>query len=134
MHFYIIEKLKLIVGMNPKVGCTTFKTLLLRKLGHEIKGNVHLDMLTDDNVKSGKYDIEFIPKLSNINLNNYTKICIIRNPYERLISGIRQRSEPLCNIKNKNFGNLSKNTISIFLQNLKQHNCIEHHFKPHTSN
>ena len=41
MHFIIVEKLKLIVGWNPKVACTTLKTLILRKLGHEIKGNVH---------------------------------------------------------------------------------------------
>ena len=34
MHFIIVDKLKLIVGWNPKVACTTLKTLILRKLGH----------------------------------------------------------------------------------------------------
>ena len=130
MHFYNVEKLKLIVGWNPKVACTTVKILILKKLGHEIVGNVHLDMLAKGNLQSGRYDIYKLsnPKFKNINLNDYTKICIVRNPYERLISGIRQRSRKLCDFNI--FGDLSENTISMFLQNLKNHNYLEHHFYP----
>ena len=129
MLFYIIEELKLIVGWNPKVACTTVKTLLLRKLGHQIK-KVHM-FLNQKNLNSGKYGIlNYNPKLNNIDLNNYTKICCVRNPYERLISGIRQRSPHLCNFKN--FGDLSENTINMFLQNLKKYNYLEHHFQPQT--
>ena len=132
MYFYIIEKLKLIVGWNPKVACTTIKTLLLKKLGFEIKGNVHDDMLTPDNLNCGKYGIlRYNPKLNNVDLNSYTKICILRNPYERLISGIRQKSNFLCNFKT--YGDLSENTISEFLQNLKTHNYIERHFIPQSN-
>ena len=132
MHFYIIEKLNLIVGWNPKVACTTIKTLLLKKLGYEIKINVH-EMLNDENLQSGKYNIlYFNPKLNNINLNNYTKICFVRNPYQRLISGIRQRSEFLNNFKR--YGDLSKNTINKFLKNLEKYNYVEHHFIPQTDN
>ena len=133
MYFLIIKKLKLIVGWNPKVACTTVKTLILRKLGHEIKGNVHNDMLTKPNLNCGKYDILlYNPKLNNEDLNSYTKICIVRNPYERLISGIRQRSQWLCDYKKR--GDLSDNTITMFLQNLKKYNYIEHHFIPQTNN
>ena len=94
MHYYIIPKLNLIVGWNPKVACTTIFYLLLTKLNHKIKGNIHLDMINKENLKSGKYDIYdfFDPKFENIDLNSYTKICVVRNPYERLISTIRQRS------------------------------------------
>ena len=133
MHFLIIKKLKLIVGWNPKVACTTVKTLILRKLGHEIKGNVHAVMLSQANLNCGKYDILlYNPKLNNGDLNSYTKICIVRNPYERLISGIRQRSPMLCDYKTH--GDLSDNTITMFLQNLKKYNYLEHHFIPQTNN
>ena len=132
MKIYIIEKLKLIVGWNPKVACTTVKTLILRKLGHEIKGNVHNDMLTMANLKCGKYDILWYNPKLNVDLNNYTKICFVRNPYERLISGIRQRSSFLCNFTD--FGDLSENTINMFLQNLKKYNYIENHFIPQVEN
>ena len=91
-----------------------------------------MDMLIHENLKSGKYDIYdfFDPKFENIDLNSYTKICAVRDPYERLISGIRQRSPFLCNFKR--YGDLSENTISEFLQNLKTHEYIEGHFRPQT--
>ena len=62
MHYFIIPKLKIIVGWNPKVACTTIKSLLLNKLGYDIEGNIHLDMLNKANVESGKYDIYMIWK------------------------------------------------------------------------
>lgn len=133
MHFLIVPKLNLIVGWNPKVACTTIKYLLLTKLNHEIEGNIHNDMLTKPNLQSGKYDIYDLknPKFENIDLNSYIKVCIVRNPYERLISGIRQRSFYLASDDCKI--NVSKNTITEFLQNLKTHNYIEHHFIPQTN-
>ncbi len=139
MYYYIIPKLNLIVGWNPKVACTTIFYLLLTKLNHEIKGNIHNDMINKENRQSGKYDIYDLhnPKFENIDLNSYTKICIVRNPYERLISGIIQRSEFLVSDDCKNHmkgKDLSKNTITELLQNLKTHNYIEPHFNPQTIN
>lgn len=133
MRFFIIPKLNLIVGWNPKVACTTVKYLLLTKLNHKIEGNIHNDMLTGKSLQSGKYDIYNLqnPKFENIDLNSYTKICIVRNPYERLISGIRQRANFLVSDECKT--NVSKNTITEFLQNLKTHNYVEHHFIPQTN-
>jgi hypothetical protein len=133
MRFLIVPKLNLIVGWNPKVACTTIKYLLLTKLGHNIEGNIHIDMLTKKNLESGKYDIYDLknPKFKNIDLNSYTKICVIRNPYERLISGIRQRSSFLVN--DLKWIDVSKNTITEFLHNLKTHDYIEDHFKPQTN-
>lgn len=91
-------------------------------------------MLTKENRESGKYGIYELqnPKFKNIDFNSYTKICVIRNPYERLISGIRQRSNFFVN-KFKKMG-VSKNTITEFLQKLKTHDYIEHHFYPQTMN
>lgn len=133
MKFLIIPKLNLIVGWNPKVACTTIKYLLLTKLGFKIEGNIHNDMLTKQNLESGKYDIYNFPnpKFSNIDLTTYIKLCVIRNPYKRLISGIRQRSNFFINEFIK-FGwfDISENTITDFLQNLKTHNFIENHFYP----
>ena len=144
MHYYIIPKLNLIVGWNPKVACTTIVYLLLTKLNHEIKdlstGNIHNIMLCDENLQSGKYDIYYLhdPKFKNIDLDSYTKICVVRNPYERLISGLRQRVDYLLSDHCKNTRmdgkDLSKNTITDFLQNLKTHNYVEHHFFPQTNN
>ena len=115
MHFIKIPKLNLIVGINPKVACTTIFHLLLTKLGHPIQGNIHLDMLTKVNLKSGKYGIyELDPELDHENIENYTKICVIRNPYTRLISGIRQRSWFFIHDFKKL--DVSKNTITEFLE------------------
>ena len=132
MKFLIIPKLNLIIGWNKKVACTTIKYLLLTKLGYNIEGNIHNDMLTQQNLNIGKYDIYDLnnPKFKNINLNSYIKICVIRNPYERLISGIRQRSFFLTN--NLEWLDVKKNTITQFLQNLKKYNYIESHFEPQT--
>ena len=127
MYFLVMKNLKLIVGYNPKVACTTIKILILRKLGHEI--DVEKDVHKSELIRSLK---NLNPKLNNVDLNSYTKICIVRNPYERLISGIRQRSGCLCDF-NKG-GDFSDNTITMFLQNLKKYNYIEHHFIPQTEN
>ena len=133
MHFIKIPKLNLIVGWNSKVACTTIFHLLLTKLGHPIQGNIHIDMLTKVNLKSGKYGIyELDPELDDENIENYTKICVIRNPYARLISGIRQRSWFFIHDFKKL--DVSKNTITEFLENLKTHNYIEKHFFPQTKN
>ncbi len=92
-------KIYIIVGLNPKVENNTVKTLMLRKLGHEII-NIHDDMLTPANLNCGKYDIlRYNAKLKDFKLKSF-KICFIRNPYGRLISGIRQILGSLCNFKN----------------------------------
>lgn len=134
MLYLIIPKLKLIVGWNPKCGCTTIKTLLLNKLNHEIIGNVHLDMLTKENLISGKYDIFSLTK-NNINdydYESYLKVCIKRNPFNRLISGLRQRSRWLCNeYKNKEI--IKNMLIKDFVLSLKTTDNIDDHFNSQTS-
>lgn len=129
MHFLIIPREKLIIGHSPKSGCTTIKQILLRKLNHKIIANVH-EMLNPDNLISGKYDIfnlSFYLKNNKINYDEFTKILILRNPYSRLISGIRQRSKFMCDNGFKNY------TITEYLDYLKNNNYgIDGHFFPQT--
>ena len=56
-------------------------------------------MLTQENLISGKYDIFSLTKdnINNYDYESYLKVCIKRDPFNRLISGLRQRSYWLCN-------------------------------------
>ena len=133
MRYLVIPKLKLLIGWNPKVACTTIFTIILKKLDIKIIGNVHLDMMThlyNKNEKNGKYGIYKldINNLKDFNLKDFKKIAIIRNPYNRLISGIRQRSTSL---SKNGFGNYN---ITYFLININKVILRDGHFKTQTNN
>ena len=88
MLIYVVEKLKLIIGLNPKVGMTTIFTILLKKLGHEIFTDVDT-MLSSHNTKIGKYDISnYDPKLNNLGdtstILNYRSIDVVKHKLENL--------------------------------------------------
>jgi len=135
----LVPKLNLIIGLNPiirfnpKVACTTLKYVILHKLGYNVEKKCHT--FFQEILREKKEILNLNNNLiKGKTINSYKKICIIRNPYERLISGIRQRSKALI-LKKNNFGvDVSKNTITEFLQNLKNHNYIEPHFFPQTHN
>ena len=136
MRYYIIPRLKIILCWNPKVACTTLFSIILAKLGHNIIGNIHLDMLTPENIADGKYDIF---KLTNETIDdweicNYTAVCVTRNPYNRLISAIRQRSYALVNEHWFEKYKLKSVTIKNFIEVLKSQNYIESHFYPQSHN
>lgn len=88
-------------------------------------------MVEDDN---GVHGIYYLNKtnLNKFDINEYLKICIIRNPYERLISGIIQRSKHL--IVYENYQNMN---VSKLIEKIKRDNCVDvdkNHFNLQSSN
>lgn len=131
MYILIIPKLKIIIGFSPKCGCTTVQTLLMRKLNHKITSNIHR-MLGPINTKTGVYDIYDLINYSKqykIDYDQYIKIAIIRNPYSRFISGVRQRSNFIYTKQGINYN------ISSYLDYIKNNKFgIDiHHFAPQTT-
>jgi hypothetical protein len=133
MYYVVVPELHLVFGWSPKCACTTAKTAILLALGHEVTGNVHNDMLTGENLKSGKYGVYSIPeyrKNNDVSLKGFLKVCIIRNPYSRFISAVRQRSHVLR--QDPRFCHM---TPSDYLDYMEWNNYGEdHHFHPQTKN
>ncbi|MFK7850757.1 MAG: sulfotransferase family 2 domain-containing protein [Akkermansiaceae bacterium] len=133
MYYYVVPDLKLILGWSPKCACTTAKTAIFEALGQEIVGNVHNDMLTNENLNSGLYGVYYFSAfkaLGQLELDSFRKFCIIRNPYSRFISAIRQRSHAL--IKHSEFQTMNAGD---YLQYLETNRFgTDHHFDPQTKN
>ena len=133
MYYHIVPDLKLIYAWSPKCACTTVKSAVLMALGHPISGNVHKDMLTKENLKSGKYGIYLLDAYTrkfDMNVQDYLKVCVIRNPYHRFVSAIRQRSRRLS--KTKKFCGM---TAAGYLEYMESNDFGEdHHFHPQTRN
>lgn len=126
-NFLVAPELKLIIRWNPKCGCTTLKKLLLLKLGHKTDENVHL-FIEKDGYKNGEdhgiYTLANYCKKNDNNLDEYKRIIIVRDVYERLISGLIERSQrdPF-----QKAGYLDL-TISEFIKKLNK--CKDDHFFP----
>lgn len=118
----ILEKKKLIIFWSPKCGCTTLKTILSHYFNLDNKINVHKSKFLNfktNNQSSYKKDVK------------YDILFLIRNPYDRLVSGFVDKyvTGKLKNPKNCNnfedFVNILLNTP----------NKIEYgHFTKQTSN
>lgn len=77
MYLAAIDELKLIIGWSPKSACTSLKAGLMSHLNipHSIEF-IHLDFNKNFRFSTNK------------DYSNYTKICIVRDPVERFISGV----------------------------------------------
>ena len=119
MYFFTDEKLKTVFGWSAKCGCEHIKRIFWYLYNDIIDNLIH---------KSIEYS-----DLPN-DIENYTVIIVIRNPYERLVSGFLNKYK-----KNGQFRHkwLSEEIIfSDFVDNLlkKKWNLIDmHHFTPQTS-
>lgn len=131
MYYWIAPDLKLLFAWNPKCACTTVKTAVLEALGHPIVGNVHNDMLTGENLKSGKFGIFNLRAFRmtyGFKHQEFMKFCIVRNPCARYVSAIRQRAQHLC--RDEQFRTMTPADYLTFLES--NHFGKDPHFHPQT--
>ena len=123
MRYYIIPRKKKVIAWSPKCASTTIKALIALDLGYKLENHkidnknalAYLHKLIsahpyiermhnkDGSLKhefgSTKYEVIGSPFIYentfDIVDDSYDKICIVRNPYDRFISGITDRSRYL---------------------------------------
>lgn len=119
MYFIIDNERQIIFGWSAKCGCTHLKRICIY---------LQTGILTEDVHK--EYYANSLPH----DIQNYTTIVIIRNPYKRLVSGFLDKYRP--------YGQYRQNwkdsflSFSKFVDRLviKDYNAIDyHHFTPQTS-
>ena len=130
--YYIEKKNKLIIAHIPKSGCQSIRKMLLES-NNQYKDH---SSLWEGNIR--KYIIRDFTRF-----NNYTKIAIVRNPYERLISGYKDKiltdnykflgfSKELK--REKNLSDDVRISFKDFVYYIKNNrNKLDPHFKPQTT-
>ena len=119
MYFLIDKKNKIIFGWSAKCGCSLIKKIFWFLINGNEDNKIHTDK-----------DYNDLPD----DITNYTTILIIRNPYERLISGFLDKYR-----KEGQFIKLWKHniiTFSMFVNELISNNWImidKHHFTQQTT-
>jgi hypothetical protein len=120
MYFLIDTKVKVIFGWSAKCGCSHIKKIYWYLQNGIVDNEVH-----------SKKEWNSLPN----DIENYTTILIIRNPYERIISGFLDKYK-----KDGKFRHLWKNntiTFSKFVNELIKNKwkiIDKHHFIPQTCN
>ena len=118
MYFLIGKKHKVLFGWNPKCGCTHLKNI--RNFLEEDDRGIHLP-----------HEDNYLPE----NIDEFTIIIIIRNPYKRLVSGFLDKYQE-GGQKRYNWLNKKPLTFSNFVDELIKQNfqeIDEHHFIPQLS-
>jgi hypothetical protein len=119
MYFLIDEKKKVMFGWSAKCGCSHIKKIYWYLQNSIIDNKIH-----------SKKEWNNIPN----DIENYTTILIIRNPYERIISGFLDKYK-----KDGQFRHLWKHdtlTFSTFVDKLIKNDwkiIDKHHFIPQTN-
>lgn len=117
MYFLKNDNIKVIFGWSAKCGCTHVK-----KLFYYLQNNENQKLHTQN-------DINSLPK----NINEYTTILIVRNPYERILSGFLDKYQINGEFRKK--WRYKKLTFSLFINELvsNKYRMIDtHHFIPQT--
>ena len=120
MFFLVDTNKKIIFGWSAKCGCSHIKRIFWFLKTNKLKNIIHT-----------KRDKDF--KLPN-DIENYVTIIIIRNPYERIVSGFLDKYK-----KNGQFRHKWKDSVLSFSQFIDKlinyhWNIIDkHHFTPQTT-
>lgn len=98
MNFAVLNNHKLIIGLTAKSGCTYIKNLCVRASTGE-RPPVGADIHNNPRWKSlelGEEDVLLsrVNKWDNLTLREYKVVFIMRNPYERLVSGFLDKYQP----------------------------------------
>lgn len=122
MHFVVLHDAKIIIFWSAKCGATSLKFILLKYLGDtQTVGHTHQ--------KFNKYNLQNKqPDLDRV--KNYKLVVLLRNPYDRLVSGFINKYVNGEYQTPKNIGNFADfvNTMS---NNKQIMNNV--HFVPQTS-
>ena len=120
MYFFIDDEKKIIFGWSAKCGCSHIKNIFWFLTTNNIPDNIHNDSSYNS-----------LQKIDDI--ENYTTIIIIRNPYKRIISGFLQKYR---DIEYRQRWTLPTLSFSLFVDELEKKEWImmdKHHFTPQTS-
>ena len=124
MQFIIIDTKKIIIFWSPKCGCTTLKTILAIFFNIENNKNKDIHLNEELSVKIDKKD-----KNKMDIYKNYDIVMLIRNPYERLVSGFLNKYA-FGTYKNPSNCNCFYDFCSILQKDPKKIN--KHHFEKQT--
>lgn len=122
MLFLINNEKQIIFGWSAKCGCSHIKNLF-----YFFESGKHINKLHMN--KDYNYDL---PK----NIQDYTVILFIRNPYKRLVSGFIDKYNPTANKYYKNWNNKISLTFRNFVDELYINSfeiIDKHHFTPQLS-
>lgn len=121
MFFLIDQSKKIVFGWSPKSGCTHIK-----KIYHYLTKSI--------NTHSVHLNSDYKNELP-ADMHNYTTIIVIRNPYERLVSGFLDRYRPTNNTRNMKW-KAKVITFELFVNELIKENWVaidKHHFSSQLS-
>lgn len=131
MKYIIINEKKLIIFWSPKCGCTTLKTII----------SIYFNINNDEKYKHIHLNEELKKKINVRNKNidiykDYSIVMLIRNPYERLVSGfinkyVQKKDGKTSHFKNPTNCNNFYDFCNILLKNPKK--IDKHHFEKQTS-
>lgn len=76
MKYLINHNERILIGWNPKCACGSTKTWFLQYIGHDYNDNVH----------KAVREME-LPEYDYDRAKDYFKVIVIRDPFERFISG-----------------------------------------------
>lgn len=126
MYFLVDDRHRFLIGWSAKAGCTAIKRWYNNALGLGISNReIHAVIGYGDTVFTN------VDKFPRQHYDGYKKICLIRNPYKRLVSGyvnkyvIEQAYEQGWN----NF----KEFVEVLIKDRFFRKINKHHFTPQTS-